>query len=54
MTKRLHIVLDDVKLYDLTKAEGIKMQPPEQCNLSDFLRTVTKYKWSYRREQHAD
>jgi len=29
-------VLNDVKLYDLTKAEGIQMQPPEQCSLSDF------------------
>lgn len=32
--KRLHVVINDVKLYDVTKAEGIKMQPPLQCSLS--------------------
>lgn len=43
-------MLNDVKLYGLAKAEGITMQPPEQCSLSDFLRTATKYK----SEQHVD
>lgn len=44
VTKRLRVVINDVKVYDLKKAEGIKMQPPLQCSLSEFLRTVVKCK----------
>lgn len=34
--KRLHVMLNNVKLRDI-KSVGIKMQPPEQCHLSEFL-----------------
>lgn len=44
VTKRLRVVINDVKLHDLTKAEGIKMQPPLQCSLSEFLRKVGECK----------
>lgn len=33
-------MLNDVKLYGLAMAEGIMIQPPEQCSLSDFLGTA--------------
>lgn len=44
VTKRLRVVINDVKVYDLNKAEGIKMHPLLQCGLSEFLRTVVKCK----------